>query len=77
MTNDMTKGSPIKLILSFMVPLLIGNIFQQFYNMADTIIVGRTISWCDRFNLIFDCGICARCDERFCGYNRAEIRCRQ
>ena len=44
MTNDMTKGSPIKLILSFMVPLLIGNIFQQFYNMADTIIVGRTIS---------------------------------
>ena len=44
MTNDMTKDSPIKLILSFMVPLLIGNIFQQFYNMADTIIVGRTIS---------------------------------
>lgn len=44
MTNDMTNGSPIKLILSFMVPLLIGNIFQQFYNMADTIIVGRTIS---------------------------------
>ena len=44
MINDMTKGSPIKLILSFMVPLLIGNIFQQFYNMADTIIVGRTIS---------------------------------
>ena len=42
MTNDMTKGSPIKLILSFMVPLLIGNIFQQFYNMAGTIIVGRT-----------------------------------
>ena len=35
MTNDMTKGSPIKLILSFMVPLLIGNIFQQFYNMSE------------------------------------------
>lgn len=44
MTNDMTKGSPVKLILSFMIPLLIGNIFQQFYSMADTIIVGRTIS---------------------------------
>lgn len=43
MTNDMTKGSPVKLILSFMIPLLIGNLFQQFYNMADTIIVGRTI----------------------------------
>lgn len=44
MANDMTKGSPTKLILNFMLPLLIGNIFQQFYNMADTIIVGRTIS---------------------------------
>lgn len=44
MTNDMTKGNPVKLILSFMIPLLIGNLFQQFYNMADTIIVGRTIS---------------------------------
>lgn len=44
MTNDMTKGSSIKLMLSFMIPLVIGNIFQQFYNMADTVIVGRTIS---------------------------------
>ncbi|MBC8535855.1 MATE family efflux transporter [Feifania hominis] len=42
--KDMTKGSPLKLILSFALPLLLGNIFQQFYNMADTIIVGRTIS---------------------------------
>ena len=37
----MTTGNPIKLILTFSIPLLIGNIFQQFYNMADTIIVGR------------------------------------
>lgn len=44
MTTDMTKGSPARLILVFMIPLLIGNIFQQLYNMADTIIVGRTIS---------------------------------
>ncbi len=43
MTNDMTKGNPVKLILFFMIPLLIGNIFQQLYNMADTVIVGRTI----------------------------------
>lgn len=41
MTKDMTTGNPIKLILTFSIPLLIGNIFQQFYNMADTIIVGR------------------------------------
>lgn len=43
MTNDMTHGTPWKLLLSFSVPLLIGNLFQQFYNMADTIIVGRTL----------------------------------
>lgn len=41
MTKDMTSGSPVKLILTFSVPLLIGNIFQQFYSMVDTIIVGR------------------------------------
>lgn len=43
MTNDMTKGSPIRLILAFSIPLFIGNLFQQFYSMADTVIVGRTI----------------------------------
>lgn len=37
----MTMGNPVKLIITFSIPLLIGNIFQQFYNMADTIIVGR------------------------------------
>ncbi|MBD7916018.1 MATE family efflux transporter [Clostridium sp. Sa3CUN1] len=41
MTKDMTTGNPVKLILTFSIPLLIGNIFQQFYSMADTIIVGR------------------------------------
>ena len=43
MVKNMTAGSPIRLILSFTVPLLIGNVFQQFYNIADIIIVGRTI----------------------------------
>ena len=43
MVKSMTSGSPIRLILAFTVPLLIGNIFQQFYNIADIIIVGRTI----------------------------------
>lgn len=41
MTKDMTAGNPVKLILYFSIPLLIGNIFQQFYSMVDTIIVGR------------------------------------
>ena len=43
MNNDLTAGKPGKLILMFTLPLLIGNLFQQFYSMADTIIVGRTI----------------------------------
>ena len=43
MLLNMTEGKPLKLILPFMVPLLIGNIFQQLYNIADIIIVGRTI----------------------------------
>lgn len=43
MAKDMTSGKPIKLIWNFTIPLLIGNLFQQLYNMADTFIVGRTI----------------------------------
>ena len=43
MLHNMTEGKPLKLILPFMVPLLIGNVFQQLYNIADIIIVGRTI----------------------------------
>lgn len=41
MTKDMTVGSPMKLILGFSVPLLFGFLFQQFYNLMDTLIVGR------------------------------------
>ena len=41
MTKDMTTGSPMKLILGFSIPLLFGSLFQQFYNIIDTIIVGR------------------------------------
>ncbi len=41
MVNDLTEGKPMKLIVSFSIPLLIGNIFQQFYSMVDTIIVGK------------------------------------
>ena len=37
----MTKGKPSKLIIKFIIPLIIGNIFQQLYTMVDTIIVGR------------------------------------
>lgn len=41
--RELTKGNPAKLIFIFTIPLLIGNIFQQFYNMVDMIIVGQTL----------------------------------
>ncbi len=43
MLTNMTEGKPLKLMLPFMVPLLIGNVFQQLYNISDIVIVGRTI----------------------------------
>ncbi|MDD5889100.1 MAG: hypothetical protein PUC69_00590 [Ruminococcus sp.] len=39
----MTKGSPIKLLIQFSIPILIGNLFQQVYTLADRIIVGRFV----------------------------------
>ena len=38
---DMTTGNPYKLILAFSLPLLLGNVFQQLYNMVDSIVVGN------------------------------------
>ena len=41
MTRDLTRGNPMKLILGFGVPLLFGYLFQQFYSVVDTAIVGK------------------------------------
>lgn len=41
--HDLTKGHPIKVLILFTIPLLIGNLFQQIYSMSDTIIVGQTL----------------------------------
>ena len=41
---DMTQGSASKLLISFAIPLLLGNLFQQFYNMVDVWVVGRYVS---------------------------------
>ena len=43
MEQDMTKGRILPLIIKFMIPLLIGDVFQMLYNMVDTIIVGRFV----------------------------------
>lgn len=41
--SSMTEGSPAKLILMFTLPMLVGNLFQQLYNMVDSIVVGRFV----------------------------------
>lgn len=43
MELDMTQGEPLRLILLFSIPILFGNIFQQFYNVMDTAIVGNVL----------------------------------
>lgn len=43
MTKDMTTGRPAKIIFDFTLPIFLGNVFQQFYSMADTIIVGKFV----------------------------------
>ena len=41
--TDMTKGSPIRLILMFALPILIGNVFQQIYSIVDTMVAGYNL----------------------------------
>ncbi|MBQ9768316.1 MAG: MATE family efflux transporter [Lachnospiraceae bacterium] len=43
--GDMTKGNPMKLLILFSLPVLLGNVFQQLYNMVDTIIVGKYLGY--------------------------------
>lgn len=43
MVRDMTNGHPLKLILAFCIPMIFGNLFQQFYNMVDSMVVGRYV----------------------------------
>ncbi len=53
--TDMTTGSPVKHILKFAFPLLIGNLFQQLYNLVDSIIVGKFVGD-DAFAAVGACG---------------------
>ena len=41
--HNMTEGKPLKLIVSFALPLMVGNIFQQLYTVVDTMIVGKAL----------------------------------
>ena len=43
MTTDLTQGKPLSAILRMSLPIMMGNLFQQFYGVTDTIIVGRLL----------------------------------
>ena len=73
MTKDLTSGSPLKVILMFTFPLVLGNLFQQFYALADTIIVGRFCG--DRLGQLSDSGLCHRRMQRLCHPHCAAVRC--
>ena len=73
MTKDMTKGNPVKLIVAFFIPLMLGSLFQQFYSMVDAIVVGKFVgvnalagvgaTGSLNFLIIgFTNGICSDCD---------------
>jgi len=79
-TIQMTSGSPMKLLFSFALPLMFGNIFQQLYTVVDTAIVGRgvgmtalaalgTVDWLNWMMLGiaqgFTQGFCIRMSQRF------------
>lgn len=53
--TDMTTGSPVKHLLHFAWPLLVGNVFQQLYNMVDSIIVGQFVG-ADALASVGTCG---------------------
>lgn len=41
--RTMTEGHPLKLIFAFSLPLMFGNVFQQFYTVVDTMVVGQAL----------------------------------
>lgn len=53
--TDMTVGSPSKHIITFAIPLLIGNVFQQLYNMIDSVVVGNYVG-ADALAAVGTCG---------------------
>ena len=76
--TDMTHGRPIRLILLFSLPLMLGSVFQQLYTIVDTIIIGRgvgmqalaSIGAADWINWLY----AGLCDSRGAGVRRGRIR---
>ncbi len=54
--TNMTEGYPVRLIVSFAVPLMIGNVFQQLYSVVDSMVVGKFLGWMLLLPLGFQAG---------------------
>ena len=83
MQTDMTVGKPMKMILDFTIHVFIGNVFQQFYNMADAIIVGKFVGTKglaavgSTGTIMFHHRFSYGTDSRFYSSDLTEIRCRK
>ena len=77
MERDMTVGTPWKIILNFTIPIVIGNIFQQFYSMVDTVIVGKFVGTKALAAVVSDPGISDGTHGRFYGTDQSAIQCRR
>lgn len=80
MVKDMTEGKPGRLILEFAIPLLLGNLFQQFYSLVDTAIVGKFLGVdsagggrLHRLDQLFDYRVLYGNLQRFCDSDCAEV----
>ena len=88
--QDMTKGKELSLILKFTLPMLLGNVFQQFYNLVDSIVVGRfvgadalaAVGACGSLNFLFisiciglAIGIGIIISQYFGAENQEQIKC--
>lgn len=70
---DMTQGSPIRLMLQFSAPLVVGNLFQQLYSMTDAAIIGKFIGvdafaavGCTSWIIWLITAVCRDCSNAFC-----------
>ena len=78
--TDMTHGRPIRLILLFSLPLMLGSVFQQLYTIVDTIIIGRGVGMqalasIGAADFMGTAGLYAGlCDSRGAGVRRGRIR---
>ena len=83
-SKKLTEGNPMRLILGFMIPVLIGMLFQQFYSLVDTVIVGKALGgqrprcrWLHRFHHFPYHWFLQWCCQRICHPGCSAIRCRR